>query len=86
MKTKLLFISLAVAVGTHVSAEVVRPTGMKAGDVRFREMGAFTDDFENGFNNSKWQNAPASLNVGAWTFDSNNAFVENGRLKIATTQ
>ncbi|MBT3136414.1 Ig-like domain-containing protein [Alteromonas sp. ALT199] len=86
MKTKLLLASVAIACGTQVCAEVVRPTGMKAGEVRFRELGAQTDDFENGFNNSKWQNAPASLNVGAWTFDSDNAYVENGRLKIATTQ
>lgn len=86
MKNKLLLASVAIVCGAQVSAEVVRPTGMKAGEVRFKELGAQTDDFENGFNNSKWQNAPASLNVGAWTFDSDNAYVENGRLKIATTQ
>ena len=63
MKNKLLLASVAIVCGAQVSAEVVRPTGMKAGEVRFRELGAQTDDFENGFNNSKWQNAPASLNV-----------------------
>ncbi|MDO6535550.1 Ig-like domain-containing protein [Alteromonas stellipolaris] len=86
MKTKFLFVSAVIAIGTQVNAEVVRPTGMNAGEIRFKELGAQTDDFENGFNNGKWQNAPASLNVGAWTFDNDNAFVENGRLKIATTQ
>ncbi|MCM2680299.1 Ig-like domain-containing protein [Echinimonas agarilytica] len=72
---------------TAVTAEVIRPTGSTAGQVRWQEQGNRSDDFESGsLNPSIWQNAPASLNVGAWTFDPSNAYVSNGRLVIETTQ
>ncbi|GEA10732.1 hypothetical protein KUL49_11070 [Alteromonas sp. KUL49] len=87
MKKSLLLASLALSMPSVLNAEVVRPTGFDAGQVRWQELGNRTDDFESGsLNPAKWQNAPSSLVVGAWTFAQPNAYVQNGRLVIETTQ
>ncbi|WP_159083956.1 Ig-like domain-containing protein [Saccharobesus litoralis] len=87
MKNNLIAAFAVVAACASAQAEVIRPTGFDAGKVRWQELGNKTDDFESGsLNPAIWQNAPASLNVGAWTFDANNAYVQNGRLNIEVTQ
>lgn len=68
-------------------AEVVRPTGASEGEVSWKVKGTGTDHFEStSINPALWQNAPASLNVGAWTFDPKNVFVADGKLNIIATQ
>ncbi|MBD1388352.1 Ig-like domain-containing protein [Neiella sp. HB171785] len=87
MHKSILTTSLLLAISGSVAAEVIRPTGFQQGQIRWQEQGNRTDDFESGsLNPSKWENAPASLNVGAWTFAQPNAYVSNGRLIIETTQ
>ncbi|MGL6259636.1 Ig-like domain-containing protein [Vibrio sp. WXL210] len=87
MKTQYLILSTLALAVTTAHASVIRPTGFHAGEVRWQELGDRSDDFTSGsINPAKWQNAPASLNVGAWTFDPANAYVQDGKLVIETTQ
>ncbi|WP_282080348.1 Ig-like domain-containing protein [Aquimarina algiphila] len=88
MKKLYLFTVLLLLTILNSNAQIsggVRPDGAKPNQLRFLELGAFTDDFENGINNSKWKNDPG-LNVGAWTWSTNNTIVENGKLKIKVTR
>ncbi|MGR5166023.1 Ig-like domain-containing protein [Vibrio astriarenae] len=87
MKIRYLLLStLAVAISS-AHASPVRPTGFHPGEVRWQELGDKSDDFTSGsLNPAKWVSAPASLNVGAWTFDPANAYVQDGNLVIETTQ
>ena len=86
-KTSLLLITASALSSMPSVAEVVRPTGTVQGEVRWQEKGTRSDDFESGsLNPAIWENAPASLNVGAWTFDQQNAYVADGKLNIITTQ
>ncbi|GGA86213.1 hypothetical protein GCM10011369_30340 [Neiella marina] len=79
--TPLLFVAASA------SAEVTQPNGFEAGQIRWQQQDNRSDDFESGaLDENKWENAPASLNVGAWTFAKPNAYVNDGKLVIETTQ
>lgn len=86
MKQLRVYFGLCVFVVLNANANV-RPEGAKEGTLRLQQKGNRSDSF-NGktLNKAIWQNAPKSLNVGAWTFDKNNAFVKDGYLNIMATQ
>ncbi|WP_226702695.1 family 16 glycosylhydrolase [Microbulbifer elongatus] len=72
---------------TTAQAQEVRPLGAVAGEQRWREMGKLSDDFSgNHLATAKWISAPSDLVIGAWTFDSDSAYVRGGKLNIAATQ
>ncbi len=72
---------------TSATGQGIRPDGALPDQIRWRELGNRTDDFEgNRLDTSKWINNPSDLVIGAWTFDENNAFVRDGKLHIQATQ
>ncbi|MBR9913130.1 MAG: family 16 glycosylhydrolase, partial [Gammaproteobacteria bacterium] len=85
---KCLVVSFSLlAAATQLQAEVPRPTGSVAGEIRWQVLHDKSDDFNGtALNTAKWESAPPSLNVGAWTFSAANAYLENGNLNIAATQ
>ncbi|EWH10747.1 Kappa-carrageenase [Catenovulum agarivorans DS-2] len=63
------------------------PNGLVTKEKRLKLLEEFSDDFEQAtLDESKWENAPKSLNVGAWTFAQPNAYVNDGQLVIEATQ
>ena len=81
-----LLSSLAVAISS-VNASNFGPNGFHNSEVRWQAVEDKSDDFTSGsLNPAKWVNAPASLIVGAWTFDPANSYVQDGNLIIETTQ
>ncbi|WKT59398.1 Ig-like domain-containing protein [Microbulbifer thermotolerans] len=87
MKTTHTLAVLLLASCTAVQAQDIRPLGAVEGEIRWKELGNRTDDFEgNSLNTAKWINAPSDLVIGAWTFDENNAYVRDGKLNIIATQ
>lgn len=78
---------LVVGMSPNLQAQIATPTGLTKSQVNWQIIPDKTDDFESsGLNQSKWENAPKSLNVGAWTFSADNAYVKNGKLNIKATQ
>ncbi|WP_231756917.1 Ig-like domain-containing protein [Microbulbifer elongatus] len=87
MKTTPILAALLLAGTTAVQAQNVRPVGAVEGEIRWQELGNRTDDFNgNSLDTSKWINDPNDLVIGAWTFDSDNAYVADGKLNIEVTQ
>lgn len=75
------------AVQADVVQTNIRPVSAQEGTVRWQEKGNRSDTFNSPhLDKKKWDNAPKSLNVGAWSFDQNNAFVTEGILNIVATQ
>ncbi|WP_111977871.1 family 16 glycosylhydrolase [Algibacillus agarilyticus] len=69
------------------NAEPPIPDGAQADQIRWSILPSHTDDFNQpSLDAKKWDNAPKSLIVGAWTFSKNNTFVADGKLNIAATQ
>lgn len=82
---KWLYLSTLLVVNT-VQADI-RPQSADTGTVRWQEKGNRSDSFNSSnLDTKKWDNAPKSLNVGAWSFAQNNAFVKDGLLNIVATQ
>lgn len=85
-KMKRLSVVFGLSVVLNVDAGV-RPESSTDGTVRWEQKGNRSDNFNGSTLNTKlWNNAPKSLNVGAWTFDENNAYVKDGKLNIKATQ
>ncbi|MBD1388356.1 family 16 glycosylhydrolase [Neiella sp. HB171785] len=86
MKTTLLLTAISASIAV-AQAEQSWPNGFQEGQIRWQQQADQSDDFESGeMDTNKWENAPASLNVGAWTFAKPNAYVNDGKLVIETTQ
>ena len=76
---------LLLAVTFQSMADI--PFGAEKGEVRWQQKGNRSDNFNQPtLDEAKWDNAPKRLNVGAWTFDAKNAYVEDGKLNISVTQ
>ncbi|MER2490792.1 family 16 glycosylhydrolase [Catenovulum sediminis] len=88
MKTKILRSALLFgACLTQVNAQISRPVGAIEGQLHWQILENRSDDFNaNLLDSSKWVSAPKDLVIGAWTFDKNNSYIENGKLKIKATQ
>ncbi|MGJ8694151.1 MAG: family 16 glycosylhydrolase [Thalassotalea sp.] len=87
MNTYKLALLLAAigAVGQNVYANI--PNGFEAGQLRWQLKGNRSDEFNGqALDEKKWESAPKSLVVGAWTFDQNNSYVQDGKLNIKVTQ
>ncbi|WP_078061784.1 family 16 glycosylhydrolase [Catenovulum maritimum] len=68
-------------------ANASNPTGFEQSSLAFSPMADFSDEFNaNQINTSKWENAPKSLVIGAWSFVPENTYVKNGVLNIDVTQ
>lgn len=84
---KLPLLVLFAVQTAFVYATAKRPNGYEQGQVRWQLKGNRSDDFTGSqLNTQKWQSAPKSLVVGAWTFDKNNAYLSDGKLNIKVTQ
>ncbi|WP_051333755.1 family 16 glycosylhydrolase [Aliagarivorans marinus] len=63
------------------------PNGFAESAIQWKLFSPLSDEFNaEQLDSDKWDNAPRSLNVGAWSFDPNNAYIKDGLLVIETTQ
>ena len=87
MNRPVFLVTIAYFFTANIPAFANIPASAQQGEVRWQLKGNRSDDFnQKSLDNRKWDNAPKRLNVGAWTFAKENAFVTDGKLNIMATQ